>query len=152
MLIGHLLDNTAYFMNSIAINAEGNFFSFVKTDPALFHSILYLVALHYNLKRGLLDSPECLYHGSEAFKLINRRLDGPHATFSDMTLAAVAMLANKEVSLISDISKNVTNILTELGWQIRTFQDAHARIGVHDPLTGWCSQLQWCIPKNHNLV
>lgn len=93
-------DNTSYWMNSIAVNSEGNFFSFVKTDPALFHSILYLVASHYNLKHGLTDSPECLYHGSEAFRLINQRLDDSNGGFSDMTLAAVAMLSNKEVSLV----------------------------------------------------
>lgn len=90
-------DNTAYSMNSIAINAEGNFFSFVRTDPALFHAILYLVALHSDLRHGLADSPACLYHGSEAFRLINERLSGPDAVFSDATIAAVAMLVNKEV-------------------------------------------------------
>ncbi len=83
-------------MNSVAINAECNFFSFVKTDPALFHSILYLVALHRDLWYGLVDSPECLYHGSEAFRIINERLQNNFA-FDDVTIAAVAMLVNKEV-------------------------------------------------------
>lgn len=92
-------------MNSIAVNSEGNFFSFVKTDPTLFHSILYLVAAHYNLKYGLLDSLECLYHGSEAFRLINQRLDDNEGGFSDMTLAAVAMLSNKEVRLTCLVRK-----------------------------------------------
>ncbi|KAE8449819.1 hypothetical protein EG329_007296 [Mollisiaceae sp. DMI_Dod_QoI] len=87
--------NTVYSMNSVAINAECNFFSFVKTDPALFHSILYLVALHRDLWYGLVDSPECLYHGSEAFRIINERLEN-NFVFDDVTIAAVAMLVNKE--------------------------------------------------------
>lgn len=82
-------------MNSIAVNPDGDFFSHAKTDPALLHSILYLVALHHDLKTGVSDSSECLYHGKEAFRLINQRLqDG---VFCDMTIAAVAMLVTKEV-------------------------------------------------------
>ncbi|KAH7351275.1 fungal-specific transcription factor domain-containing protein [Rhexocercosporidium sp. MPI-PUGE-AT-0058] len=88
--------NTEYTMNSVAINAEGDFFHHVKKDPALFHSILYLVALHSDLKYGLVDSPACLYHGSQAFRLINERLRDCSGTFSDVTIAAVAMLVNKE--------------------------------------------------------
>ncbi|CZR53411.1 uncharacterized protein PAC_03289 [Phialocephala subalpina] len=87
--------STVYTMNSVAINAEGNFFSFVKTDPALFHSILYLVALHHDLCYGLVDSPICLYHGVEAFRIINERLEN-NFVFDDVTIAAVAMLVNKE--------------------------------------------------------
>jgi hypothetical protein len=90
-------DNTSYSMNSVAINAEGDFFGHAKTDPALLHAILYLVALHYDLKYGISDSPECLYHGGEAFRMINRRLGSKDAEFSDMTIAAVAMLVTREV-------------------------------------------------------
>lgn len=86
-------------MNSIAINAERDFFSFVKTDPALFHSILYLVALHRDFQYSLTDSPACLYHGSEAFRIINDRLEN-NVVFDDVTIGAVAMLVNKEVCLV----------------------------------------------------
>jgi hypothetical protein len=86
-------------MNSLATIAEGDFFSHVKTDPALFHSILYLVALHFDLNYGLKDSPACLYHGREAFRLINERLGDSQAGFNNVTIAAVAMLVNKEVHL-----------------------------------------------------
>ena len=82
-------------MNSIAVNPESDFFSQAKTDPAVLHSILYLVALHYNLKRGVSESSETLHHGSEAFKIINERLE--EENFSDTTIAAVAMLVTKEV-------------------------------------------------------
>jgi hypothetical protein len=85
-------------MNSVAVNPEGNFFSYVKTDTALFHSILYLVALHYDLKYGQQDSPSSLYHGGEAFRIINERLTDVNGVFSDQTIGAVAMLVNKEVS------------------------------------------------------
>jgi hypothetical protein len=84
-------------MNSIAANPEGDFFSQARTDPAVLPSILYLLALHHDLKLGLSDSPESLYHGSEAFMLINQRLE--ERFFSDMTIAAVALLVTKEVRI-----------------------------------------------------
>lgn len=83
-------------MNSVAINSDGDFFSHARTDPALLHSILYLVALHHDLMLGVSDSPEALYHGGEAFRVINKRLQ--EGVFSDMTIAAVAMLVTKEAS------------------------------------------------------
>ncbi|KAE9375227.1 hypothetical protein N431DRAFT_555700 [Stipitochalara longipes BDJ] len=87
---------TTYTMNSVAVNAERDFFSYVKTDPALFHSILYLVALHFDLRYGVQDSAVCLYHGGEAFRIINERLADVNGVFSDQTIGAVAMLVNKE--------------------------------------------------------
>lgn len=84
-------------MNSVAVNAEGDFFSYVKTDPALFHSILYLVALNYDLRHGVQDSAVCLYHGGEAFRAINERIADTDEVFSNQTIGAVAMLVNKEV-------------------------------------------------------
>jgi uncharacterized protein YqfB (UPF0267 family) len=83
-------------MNSVAINSDGDFFSHARTDPALLHSILYLVALHHDLLLGISDSPEALFHGGEAFRVINKRIQD--RMFCDMTIAAVAMLVTKEVS------------------------------------------------------
>jgi len=88
---------TTYTMNSVAVNAERDFFSYVKVDPALFHSILYLVALHFDLSYGVQDSAVCLYHGGEAFRVINERLADIDGVLSDQTIGAVAMLVNKEV-------------------------------------------------------
>lgn len=62
---------------------------------ALFHSILYLVALDFNLRRGFSDTFGCLYHSSEAFRLINDRIQS--ANFEDATIAAVALIGAKEV-------------------------------------------------------
>ncbi|KAF4628236.1 hypothetical protein G7Y89_g9915 [Cudoniella acicularis] len=87
--------HTSYYMNSVAINPEGKFFSNVKEDPALFHSLLYLVTLHHDLHLGISESRESLYHGGEAFKIINERLRNDQ-TFSVQTITAVALLANKE--------------------------------------------------------
>jgi hypothetical protein len=84
-------------MNGIAINPNGDFFQHARSDPALLHSVLHLVALHLDLKTGRPESRESLYHGSQAFQIINQRLQTTE-TFSDMTIASVAMLANKEVS------------------------------------------------------
>ncbi len=92
---------TTYRMNSVAVNAEGDFFSYVKSDPALFHSILYLVALNYDLKTGVRDSPICLFHGGEAFRIINERIADSNGAYNDQTISAVAMLVNKEVSVLS---------------------------------------------------
>ena len=83
-------------MNSIAINPNGDFFSQARSDSALFHSVLFLVALHHDLLSGNNDSSQSLYHGGKAFQIINERLGAAEA-FSDMTIAAVAILANKEV-------------------------------------------------------
>jgi len=91
-------DSTSYSMNSIAINPEGNLFSHVKTDPALFHAILHLVALHYDLKHGLVNTQLRLYHGGQAFRIINERLGDENKISNDMTIAAVALLAGREVS------------------------------------------------------
>jgi hypothetical protein len=84
-------------MNGIAINADGDFFNHARSDPALLHSVLHLVALYLDLNSGKPESQESLYHGSEAFQIINQRLRTSE-TFSNMTIASVAMLANKEVS------------------------------------------------------
>ena len=88
-------------MNSVAVNAEGDFFSYVKSDLLLFHSILYLVALNYDLKNGIQDSSICLFHGGEAFRIINERIADSTSVYNDQTIGAVAMLVNKEVSVRS---------------------------------------------------
>lgn len=67
----------------------------------MLHAIFYLVALHQDLKYGIQDSPACLHHGGQAFRIIHERLEGAVFKYSDTTLAAVAMLVNKEV-YISD--------------------------------------------------
>ena len=114
-----LADGSIYRMNSVAVNAEGNFFSFVKEDPALFHSILYLVALHFDLRYELGESPVCLYHGGEAFRIINERLADSNAVFSDQTIGAVAMLVNKEVSQPCFLCREATNsFFVESKWEI----------------------------------
>ncbi|KAH8687443.1 hypothetical protein BGZ60DRAFT_393600 [Tricladium varicosporioides] len=87
--------HNSYFMNSVAINPEGNFFMYIREDPALLHSLLYLVTVHHDLQLGISDSQESLYHGGEAFRVISTRLRKKEA-LTDMTIAAVAMLANKE--------------------------------------------------------
>jgi hypothetical protein len=90
------LDHNSYSMNSVAINPTGDFFSIARADEAMLHSVLFLVALHRDLKRGISGSRDSLHHGGEAFRIINERLQANEG-FSDGTIAAVAMLANKEV-------------------------------------------------------
>lgn len=87
-------------MNSVSINPTSDFFARARTDPAMLHSVLHLVALHKNLRQGISGSRDGLYHGAEAFRIINERLQAKQS-FTDMTIAAVAMLANKEVSTLN---------------------------------------------------
>lgn len=92
-------DHTSYSMNSVAINPTGDFFSIARADEAILHSVLFLVALHRDLKRGISGSRDSLHHGGEAFRIINERLQA-NERFSDGTIAAVAMLASKEVGTV----------------------------------------------------
>lgn len=66
-----------------------------RTDPALFHSILYVVSLVYNLTENPKDKSGSLFHSIEAFRAINDQLE--KGTFANTTIAAVALLATKEV-------------------------------------------------------
>ncbi|KAK5994942.1 hypothetical protein PT974_03331 [Cladobotryum mycophilum] len=92
MLINHYF--STFRMNSVAVNPDGNFFSYARTDPALFHSTLYLVALDYNFRLGMPASSASLSHGGEAIRLIKERLR--ERELGDMTIAAVALLVTKE--------------------------------------------------------
>jgi hypothetical protein len=69
--------------------------SLARTDLSLFHSFKYLVALHRDLKLEILDSPEGLYHGGDALRMIKERIH--EGVFSDMTITPVAMLVIREV-------------------------------------------------------
>ena len=71
-------------------------------DAALFHATLLHWAAHKlnatkNPKR---DSIEIMTHKFQALRLINERLSDPMQQVSDETVAAVACLANVEVSTI----------------------------------------------------
>lgn len=138
-------------MNSVAINPEGDFFSYARTDPALLHSILYLVALHHDLQLGVSDSYESLYHGGEAFRVINQRLqDG---VFSDMTIAAVAMLVTKEVrsSIHMDLAM-ADNSPIESQRQLRSVKNPHARPRIYGQKTRRNPQDQRRLQPHCNLV
>ncbi|KAM3066818.1 hypothetical protein ACMFMG_011889 [Clarireedia jacksonii] len=93
-----LLDHyqTMYTTNSIAINSDGTFFSTAAADAAMLHSILYLIALHYDIKRGMAESHESLHHGGEALSIINKRLRDSETDIRDSTISSVALLVNKE--------------------------------------------------------
>ncbi|EHK24948.1 uncharacterized protein TRIVIDRAFT_61700 [Trichoderma virens Gv29-8] len=61
---------------------------------ALFHSILYVVSLVYNLDHSPKDQLGSLFHSIEAFRAINVDLEA--GSYTDMTIAAVALMATKE--------------------------------------------------------
>lgn len=83
-------------MNTVALGL-GHCMDVAVSDLALFHAVLYLVALDYNLKRGETDDLGCLYHNVEACRLISQRIQ--QGIFTDTTIAAIAIIATKEVSL-----------------------------------------------------
>jgi hypothetical protein len=87
-----------YTTNSLAINPDGTIFSTATADASMFHSLLYLVALHFDVKRGMSESHESLHHGGKALSIINERLGDSKRDISDSTISSVALLVNKEVS------------------------------------------------------
>ncbi|KAK1255648.1 hypothetical protein MKX07_007907 [Trichoderma sp. CBMAI-0711] len=85
----------SYSKDFLDLNVGGGYCLFdAREHRALFHSILYLVALDFNLRRGFTDDIGCLYHSSEAFRLINAQIRND--IIEDATIAAVALVAAKE--------------------------------------------------------
>ncbi|KAL6857329.1 hypothetical protein J3F83DRAFT_751282 [Trichoderma novae-zelandiae] len=85
----------SYSRDFLDLNVGGGYCLFdAREHRALFHSILYLVALDFNLRRGFRDDLGCLYHSSEAFRLINEQIQ--NGVIEDATVAAVALIAAKE--------------------------------------------------------
>ncbi|OTA01465.1 hypothetical protein A9Z42_0017600 [Trichoderma parareesei] len=90
-----LIDKQSYSKDFLDLNVGGGYCLFdAREHRALFHSILYLVALDFNLRRGFTDDIGCLYHSSEAFRLINAQIRND--IIEDATIAAVALVAAKE--------------------------------------------------------
>ncbi|KAL7917077.1 hypothetical protein ACQKWADRAFT_307679 [Trichoderma austrokoningii] len=85
----------SYVKEFLELNVGGGYTLFdARENCALFHAILYLVALDYVLRRGFEDDLGCLYHSSEAFRLINDQIRS--GKIEDSTVAAVAMISTKE--------------------------------------------------------
>jgi hypothetical protein len=97
MLIG-VLDQKVYAVNCIALNLSSDCWYYVREELALFHAVLYLVSLDHNMKYGLIDSPGSLYHGREAFMLINEALK--EGILRDTLIAAVSLVVAREVSAL----------------------------------------------------
>ena len=63
----------------------------------MFHAVMYLVSLDHNLRYGFIDSPGSLYHGREAFRMINKGLEV--GVIRDTLIAAVSLIIAREVRL-----------------------------------------------------
>ncbi|KAF3070019.1 hypothetical protein CFAM422_006763 [Trichoderma lentiforme] len=83
-----------YAVNCIALNLSPDCFYYVREELAMFHAVMYLVSLDHNLKYGLTDSPGSLYHGREAFRLINEGLEA--GVIRDTLIAAVSIVISRE--------------------------------------------------------
>jgi hypothetical protein len=86
-------------MNIVALNFQEHCLSNAIADSALLHAILYIVATEYDLKRGESDSALSIHHGGEAVRAINMQLN--NGVLADTTVAAVAILATREVCRIT---------------------------------------------------
>ena len=75
-------------------------FAFAATDPAFLNSVLCLISLHHDLQAGKGISRECFMHRGEALRLVNQRLIESPQHVSEETIAAIASLANFDVSNI----------------------------------------------------
>ncbi|UKZ83025.1 hypothetical protein TrVFT333_010826 [Trichoderma virens FT-333] len=84
----------AYAVNCIALNLSPDCFYYVREELAMFHAVMYLVSLDHNLKYGITDSPGSLYHGREAFRLINEGLEA--GVIRDTLIAAVSIVISRE--------------------------------------------------------
>jgi hypothetical protein len=129
------------------MNPDGGFFSQARCDPAVLHCLFYLVALSFNLRNGVSDSPESLYHGSQAFKIINDRIET--GNFTDMTLGAVAMLVTKEnLNGNYDIAKMH---MSGLNYMVKSRGGIHMLQGVFRRIVTWsdfCFANVWnCQPQ-----
>lgn len=91
------IDQKHYAVNCIALNLSPDCWYFVREELALFHAVLYLVSLDYNMKYGLIDSPGSLFHGREAFRLINEAIKDN--AIRDTLIAAVSLVITREVSV-----------------------------------------------------
>ncbi|KAL7931555.1 hypothetical protein V8C35DRAFT_112131 [Trichoderma chlorosporum] len=83
-----------YSVNCIALNLSPDCFYYVREELAMFHAVMYIVSLDHNLKYGLTDSPGSLYHGREAFRLINEGLEA--GVIRDTLIAAVSLVISRE--------------------------------------------------------
>lgn len=100
-------DHRGFTQNSFAINPQGSFFDFAKTDGALLHATLSLVALNLVLggrNKTLMTAEEgfheAVFNQTEAVKEVNRRLNSPNSFLNDSLVGAVAILANCEVIIL----------------------------------------------------
>jgi len=77
------------------------FLPLAMTDAALFQSLLCGSALHLDMFTGKKRSTEMFKHMKEAVSLLSTRLREPGEEIGDGTIAAVAHLADFEVSVFS---------------------------------------------------
>ncbi|KAL7816071.1 hypothetical protein V8C44DRAFT_348299 [Trichoderma aethiopicum] len=136
----------SYSRDSLDLNVGGGYCLFdAREHRALFHSILYLVALDFNLRRGFTDTLGCLYHSSEAFRLINEKIRDD--MIEDATMAAIALVAIKEnLNGMFDVS-NVH--MQGLKYMVQEKGGINKIQGIHRGVVTWadfCNSTVWNCP------
>ncbi|KAL7784321.1 hypothetical protein V8C37DRAFT_396122 [Trichoderma ceciliae] len=136
----------SYAKDVLHLNVGGGYCLFdARENRALFHAILYLVALDYNLRRGSKNGLGCLYHSSEAFRLINEQIR--NGCIEDATVAAVALIATKE-NLAGMIDTSFMH-MQGLKYMVQKRGGIHNIKGIHRGVVVWADFLHstvWSCP------
>ena len=91
-------DKSAPKSNSVAIDAQNTWKSFISNDAGLLHATLASWALYGMLANEFADLRVCkLKHKNEAIKVVNGKLATSGGYISDEVVATVLTLANLEV-------------------------------------------------------
>jgi hypothetical protein len=92
------LDNKVLVNTLIPVNPKDKWFNYAISDEALFHATMLHSAGHNAMLAGNNDLADPFQLKLEAIRLVNRRLDDPVRSISDLTIGAVACLVLFEVS------------------------------------------------------
>ncbi|KAK9319841.1 hypothetical protein V1517DRAFT_341325 [Lipomyces orientalis] len=141
--------------NSFALNPQGDWFKFARTDPAALHAFLSAVAVLRNLQLGIADSMTVFYHRSEAVRFINRDLIDPARQLSDGLIATAAVLVNAE-AIESDFERASIHmrglvLMVQLRGGLESFE--HSKT-IQRVITwaDFCFASTWCLPLSFPLL
>lgn len=91
------LDNKVLVNTLIPVNPKDKWFNYAVSDEALFHATMMHSAGHNAMLVGNNDLADPAQLKFEAMRIINRRLDDPVLSISDLTIGAVACIVLFEV-------------------------------------------------------
>lgn len=100
------IDNTVFAKTTTPPGNRGLWFSFALTDPALFHTTLFISASHLSASQKKPALPAFFQHRGEVIRIVNNRLrKSTAAAATDGTIGAVAGLSIADVCSYFSTSK-----------------------------------------------